>query len=339
MTQQALVSVVMPVYNAESFLQEAIESILNQTYTNFEFIILNDGSSDNSLKIIESFADKRIKLLSSLENKGLVWQLNTGFKVSKGKYIARMDSDDVALPTRLFKQVEFLEKRKEVGVLGSFVKPLLANSNNAPIWKMPTQNDAIKTHLLEGAVFCHPSVMLRAAVIKSAAVYYNPDYKHCEDYKFWVDLIPFSKFANLAEPLVLYRLHEGQVSHTWQEIQQHQMQRIIATQLKALQVSENSVDILQNLFIGRFKHMQFAETYRAINELVILNKENQVYKPKYLKRLLANRLSFLLRSTREKQDVPTWKIIFGSFFFLLLAKYPYNIKNPFLLFKKIKYAK
>ena len=104
------ISVIMPVYNGDKFLIKSIKSILNQTFKNFEFIIINDGSSDNSLKIIESFDDRRIKFFNNLENRGISFTLNKGLKVAKGKYIARQDQDDISLPDRLTLQLEYIRE-------------------------------------------------------------------------------------------------------------------------------------------------------------------------------------------------------------------------------------
>ena len=117
-----LVTVLMPVYNGEKYLKEAIESILNQTFKDFEFLIINDGSTDNSVKIIQSFNDLRIRLIHNESNIGLIKTLNKGLKLSNGKYIARMDCDDVSLPKRLSVQINFMEKHPEIGVCGSWVK-------------------------------------------------------------------------------------------------------------------------------------------------------------------------------------------------------------------------
>jgi len=114
------VSIVMSVYNAQKYLDEAIESILNQTYSNFEFIIINDGSTDKSLEIIENYAKKDSRIIViNRENKGLIYSLNEGIRKANGKYIARMDADDISLPQRLEKQVEFMEKNKNIGICGT----------------------------------------------------------------------------------------------------------------------------------------------------------------------------------------------------------------------------
>ena len=117
-----LVTILMPVYNAELYLKRAIESILNQTYKNIEFLIINDGSTDNSLAIIKSYSDKRIVLIENDKNSGLIYSLNIGLKKASGKYIARMDADDISYPTRIQKQCAFMENHNEIGILGTFIQ-------------------------------------------------------------------------------------------------------------------------------------------------------------------------------------------------------------------------
>lgn len=212
-----LVSVVMSVYNGASYLKDAIESILNQSYSHFEFLIINDGSTDHSLEIIRSFSDKRIKLIDNGVNKGLIYSLNKGFDEAKGKYIARMDADDISLPQRFEKQVTYLERHSHVGVVGSdyicftkdYSKYILAIHNSAEI----------KTFLLFGATVCHPTLMLRKNVIDQFHFHYSENAKHVEDFDLWTRMAVYVDFANINEALFKYRDHPGQVSHTFNTVQ------------------------------------------------------------------------------------------------------------------------
>lgn len=165
MNTMPLISVVMPVYNAELYLDEAIQSITNQTYKKFEFIIINDGSTDKSLEIIKKYKDEYSRIvLISRENKGLVFSLNEGISKAKGKYIARMDADDISLSTRLEEQVAFMEENQEIGVCGSWVEVFGDNRKNT-IWKMPKSNEELKTRLLFSVPVAHPSVMMRKEIL------------------------------------------------------------------------------------------------------------------------------------------------------------------------------
>jgi len=206
-----LISVVMSVYNGEKYLAEAIESILNQTYTNFEFIIVNDGSSDKSIDIIKEYMtkDNRIVLIDREENKGLAYSLNEGISIAKGEYIARMDADDISLPTRFEKQIEFMQKN-EIDVCGSFIK-LFGDSRKEQVIKYPLNNQNIRFSLLFFSSLAHPTVMFKKEVFNK--VKYNIDYKVAQDYQLWCDIANANfKIGNIPEVLLNYREHEAQAS-------------------------------------------------------------------------------------------------------------------------------
>mgnify|MGYP000187395019 CR=1 FL=1 len=175
-SQQPLVSVVMPVYNAERFVADALQSILNQTYTKFEFIIIDDGSKDESLAIIKKYADPRIKLIALTRNQGIVNALNTGLQTAQGKYIARMDADDVSLPNRLAMQVAFMENNAEVGLLGTQHFGI-----NGKARLFPTNHNSLVWYMLNACPFVHPSVMLRVDVLKQHQLRYDKAFEFAED--------------------------------------------------------------------------------------------------------------------------------------------------------------
>jgi len=208
---EALVSVVMSVYNAENYLEEAILSILNQTYKNFEFIIINDGSTDISLEIIEKYAkkDNRIKVISR-ENKGLIYSLNEGIKLSKGKYIARMDADDISLPDRFEKQVKFMENNLDVGVCGSSV--ISFNDSFQKKWVLYTKNEMLKAESFFSSPFAHPSVMIRKSIIDKYKLFYDKNFIHTEDFELWVKMAKYTNFYNFKEALLKYRISNNSIT-------------------------------------------------------------------------------------------------------------------------------
>lgn len=201
-----LVSVILPAYNAELYLKEAIDSILVQTFTDFELIVLNDGSNDSTEDIILSYTDSRIIYVKNQENLGLIATLNKGISLAKGKYIARMDADDIALPERLFKQVTFLESNTQYGVVGSFAQ--IIDSKN--IYKVPVTNEAIKAFLYIDSPFIHPSMVIRKDLLINNL--YDHQYHRIEDYELWVRLSVQTKFYNIPEVLLNYRVLEGSES-------------------------------------------------------------------------------------------------------------------------------
>jgi len=213
--QQPLISVVMPVYNAEKYLKEAIESILNQTYKNFEFILINDASTDSSLEIINQFArkDKRIKFINNQENKGIAETRNIGIKLSKGKYIATHDADDISLKTRFQEQVDFLEKNPKCGVVGSFIK-IFNNTkkNNFSIRKYSLKDKELRNKIFYYSPIAQPASMIRKKALDKIGLY-NQKYPPAEDLDLWFRIGSFYEFANIQKVLLLYRVSpESQTS-------------------------------------------------------------------------------------------------------------------------------
>jgi glycosyltransferase involved in cell wall biosynthesis len=213
------ISVIMPVFNAEKFIHEAIESILNQTFTDFEFIIINDGSTDKTQSIILKFDDSRIKLYNNEFNKGLVFSLNKGIQYARGKYIARMDADDISLPDRLKLQFDYLNLNKSIGVVGSnyfYINEYGIKGNRS---NLPNDHILISWMLFFCVPIAHPTVMMRASVLDftngydSLIVTASREKYSAEDYNLWIRLLDFTMIANIEEPLLLYRIHGKNVSY------------------------------------------------------------------------------------------------------------------------------
>jgi len=211
------VSVLMPVYNGALYLNESIDSILNQSFINFEFLIINDGSTDNSAFIINSYSDKRIRYIELKQNSGIINALNLGLEQANGDYIVRMDADDIAAPNRIEKQVFFMDEHPEVAVAGSAVEYFGAKSG---IMKVPVTHEEITWSLLFGASFFHPTVILRREILVGLGLYrYPTEYPHAEDYALWAELIGKTKFANLPDALLRYRFNSVSVSARHADIQ------------------------------------------------------------------------------------------------------------------------
>jgi Glycosyl transferase family 2 len=206
------VSVVMSVYNGEAFLREAADSILNQTYRDFEFIIIDDGSTDRTSAILAGYAsrDTRVRALRH-ENKGRAESLNIGIGLAKGKYIARMDADDVALPLRLEKQVEFMERNEEVGLLCGAFELMSAKGETIKTVRPPIEDSEIKTVLERYNPLCHPAVMMRKEVVLATGGYRRA-LVDVDDYDLWLRISERSRLASFSEVVLRYRMHAGQVS-------------------------------------------------------------------------------------------------------------------------------
>ena len=203
--EKVIVSVVMPVYNSEKYLRASIESILKQTFSKFEFIIINDGSTDNSENIILSYNDKRIKYFKQ-ENRGISYTLNKGCSLATGEFIARMDSDDISRADRLEYQLRFLINHTNYVLVGSSVS-YINNDDNLIGRSIPYVGDrAIKYNLRYGNVIAHPTVMFRKKIYDKTHGYNKEIKGMCEDYILWLEMINLGKFYNLFNPLISYRI-------------------------------------------------------------------------------------------------------------------------------------
>ncbi|MCO6045366.1 glycosyltransferase [Aeoliella sp. ICT_H6.2] len=210
------ISVILPVYNAERYVAEAVESILAQTYTDFEFLIIDDGSTDGSLKVLEHYAqrDERIRL-KSRPNTGYVVALNEMLSEARGEFIARMDADDISLPDRLQKQTDFLVPRLDHVCVGTAVTHV--DSENEVLAKLPikrTHEEIDRAHMVENvwAVIVHPTVLIRRAALDKVGGY-REEMLYIEDYDLWLRLAEIGLLENLMEPLLRYRVHLGSVCH------------------------------------------------------------------------------------------------------------------------------
>jgi glycosyltransferase involved in cell wall biosynthesis len=208
------VSILLPVYNGEKFLREAIESILSQTFTDFEFIIMDDGSTDGTSAILDHYErlDDRIHIHHH-EHQGLIASLNRGCHIAQGKYLARMDADDVSLPERLAKQVEYLEAHPEVGVLGCGVQVIDGDRKKIRIFQFPAEHGVLRFRLcfFNALTLAHPAVMMRRELLERVGGY-NPDMVHSEDYELWSRLCGLTRMSNLRDTLFYLRKHESNLT-------------------------------------------------------------------------------------------------------------------------------
>ncbi len=215
-----IVSVVLPVYNGEAFLREAVDSILTQTLRELELLVVDDFSTDSSRRIAEDFAqrDERVKVITNAQGKGLVGALNTGLAAAAGTYIARMDADDVSLPHRLQRQVDFMESHPRVGVCGAWFHIM----GSETVIRHPEDHDDIKIRMLGHCSLTHPAVMLRKSVLEKHQLRYDEAFREAaEDYHLWIRLAAVTELANVPEILLEYRAHGAQAS-------QQTAQRLIA---------------------------------------------------------------------------------------------------------------
>jgi glycosyltransferase involved in cell wall biosynthesis len=203
------VSVLMSVYNDDRYLRQAVDSVLAQTFTDYEFIIVDDGSSDESTSILDGYTDPRIVRLRNEQNIGLADSLNRALMIARGQYIARMDADDISMPERLVKQVDFLDTHPEVGVLGTGFEILDDCENRDQSVAFPVESGMVRWHLYFYCPIVHPSVMVRREVYERLGGY-DTDicHNHSEDYELWHRAKSITELANLPDILLQLRKHD-----------------------------------------------------------------------------------------------------------------------------------
>ena len=207
--EKPLVSVLMPVYNGAPFLKEAVESICGQTYGNFELIIIDDGSKDGSSDVIRDIKDQRIRLINNETNIGLASTLNKGIELSQGKYIARMDQDDISHSGRIDRQVTYMETHPETVACSAWFKMFGASEKQIAY---PESHNEIYLRFLYSCPIAHPAVILRKETLVNNRLFYDPAYEYSEDSNLWIRMINFGEFHNLPEFLFSYRMHHSQMT-------------------------------------------------------------------------------------------------------------------------------
>lgn len=236
-----VISVVMPVYNAEEYLDEAIKSILTQTYDNFEFIIVNDGSTDKSEEIIYSYKDPRIVYIKNETNLQIVKTLNRGITAAKGKYIARMDADDISLPQRFAKQILFMENNPNIAVCGTYIQ--IFGDKEYTI-SYPLDDTEIKTKLIFNTAIGHATILAKTNILKKFQ--YDEHYNKSEDYELWTRLLLEYQGSNIPELLYRYRYHDNQTCTIYKNRQDKIAYMIREKYLKEVynNVQQHDIEIL-----------------------------------------------------------------------------------------------
>ncbi len=211
------ITVLMPVYNGSTYIAVAIESVLAQTYQDFELLVINDGSTDDSALIVKSYDDPRVRLINNEQNLGLITTLNRGVKLAKGQYLARMDQDDISLPDRLEKQIKYMEAHPEVAVLGSWAYTIDAKGEVVGELRTPDERN-LACFYWRPSPHIHPSVMMRLAALHQAP--YDASFPDAEDYALWLCLKTKGMvMSNLPEFLMQYRMHTENISVTRRQSQ------------------------------------------------------------------------------------------------------------------------
>lgn len=264
----------MPVYNAELYLREAIESILNQSYCDFHFLIVSDGSTDGSVDIIRSYSDPRIKLLQP-QHMGYSLIMNFGLERADSKFLALMDSDDISLPNRLEKQIAFLEDHPEIGACGTWVQTI--GDKSGQIWKYATDADEVHCRSLFNMSVAHPTLMLRLDTLNKSGTRYNPEYYYACDWEFLQQCVKSFSIANIPETLVHYRIREGSCSRENAERMKSHRYAIAAKALKGIGINVSDEQLnLHFAIVDRTFQRHIDKLHRIDEWLALLEQKNSI---------------------------------------------------------------
>lgn len=201
------VTVFMPVYNAEKYLHQAIESILQQTYEDFELLIIDDGSTDKSISVIETYSDSRIRLVVNNHNTGLSAVRNKALEIIDSEFLALLDADDIAMPDRLKKEIEYLDKNSDIAAVGSYAATIDENGCGRDMFRPQlTDSDYIRAYMIFNNAVANSSAMIRKSVVDENNIRYADCCYGVEDYKFWCELLKVGNIANIGEMMLKYRI-------------------------------------------------------------------------------------------------------------------------------------
>jgi glycosyltransferase involved in cell wall biosynthesis len=300
------VTVLMPVYNGGEHLRTAIGSILAQTFADFELLVINDGSTDDSAAIVRSYNDPRIRLVENNGNLGLIATLNSGLQLARGEYLARMDCDDVSRPYRLEKQVALLDHNPAIGICGAWVRKFGAVP--LKVCRYHTSSDLLKCGLLFDSVLAHPAVMLRRNAFIDSGLWYDHAYRHAEDYQLWSQVAKLFRLGNVPEVLLDYRIHPSQVSraHSPEQLANAGLVRRSLLAELGLDPDEEQFEIQQR--ISTYSVSGYADLFRSADEWLCriweANRRTGCYPEPELSLILAERLVTLLKKMLEKGIMP-----------------------------------
>lgn len=311
------VTVLMPNYNNEAFLKEAIDSILNQTYKDIILLIIDDGSTDSSIDIINSYNDPRIKLVIKESNSGIVDALNIGIDLITTKYYVRMDGDDVSVPERIQLLYDFMEKNPEVGVCGSHF--LLFGDINE-VWRMELNRNKIKAKLIYSNGVAHGPSIYRTEVLKKNNIHYTNDHPYMEDYDLFFRMKGLTEFAHLDKVLYNYRIlkHNSTVKnrHTILERKRKMYAKVIS-QL-GIEPSEYNIDKHVQFFLGDVPLTYSIREYKDwVEEILQKNELYRFYPHKELKEFL--------------------DLAWGKFFFKVVPMSIFKNIDYFIVSKRVLY--
>ena len=327
----------MPVYNASKYLRQAIDSILNQTYSDFIFLIINDSSTDDSEKIIRSYTDKRIQYHKNEHNIGIALTLNKAIELTQTEYFARMDADDISVPNRLELQINFMKQHPEVGVCGGFFKKF--GNENTLVTRF-TEDEMLKATLFFANQICHPTVIVRTEVLKinnlnyTIPVEYNDNLKHTilelEDVFLWNKLKSKTRFANINEVLLHYRVEGQNFSTHSEEIIFERKKKYYLYLLNELNIIPSDKNLVLHISLTNFTHQatiaDITNFRNHLHHILETNKKLNIYSPQALQKIIEQKWEQLFYFLPALGFKFVWKYI-GISKRMSLKQVVYYLKN------------
>ena len=300
------VTVLITVYNGAKYLGAAIESILGQTMSNFELLIIDDASTDSSREVISRYQDPRIRCIFQSPNRGIHGTLNRGMKEASAPYLAIMDQDDIAKSSRLEEQLNHLQSNQSVAICGSAIETF--GDHPKPSWVQYFSPEEIKTALLFGNPICHPSVMMNRADLNTLGLNY-PHIPFAEEYALWVNISRVRQLTNLSQPLLKYRSHPQQVSRVRSVKQSSSINRLLLDQLGLLGLSPTPFEHRLHLILGEaFIPLPALETSLQtwVEKLVSANKASRLYSNAEFEAQLRDRLKRSINRVNHTLGGMSW---------------------------------
>ena len=311
------VTVLMAVHNGEPYLQQAVQSILGQSFQDFEFLIVDDASTDNSGKLLSGLSNAKVRIIANGKQLGLSSSLNQGIEASEGTYIARMDHDDISLPERLWKQTAFLDAHPEVDVIGSWAQTL--GLQPAQIWRYPTLDEDIRSEFIFNSSLVHGSVMLRKATFDRHQLRYDATIARAQDYELWTRAAPQIRFANLDAVLVQYRIHPEQAGSKYGTEQRAVAEKVRQREIARLGVEATSAELALHNRVSRWEmptsRAELQHWERWFLKLRAVNQETKAFPWHAFDRALERRWWETCRAN-TKWGLEAWHAYAGS----LIAK-------------------
>ena len=301
-----LVSVVMPSLNTEyKMLRKAVKSILTQTYKNWELIIIDDNSTKyNDFSFLDELKDKRIRIYHNEEQRGCTYSINKGISMARGKYIARLDSDDIALPRRLELQVRYLEQHPDIKVLSCRTK--IFGKRNGINMIMPVNREYFRAAFLFNNIIAHSSIMFRKNIIEKGRKCYDESFKNAQDYELWARIVENGgRIYQLSACLSMYRLHDGQISSKGHNSEQIKCAARVRRRLVEKYFNPSKKDILCHEALNEnvIENVTIEDINRWIVKMLRINKKKRYFGQHYLKLAVASRYLDFIKKTGITENI------------------------------------